>query len=536
MLMIRIPLGWTWPGLAAMGLIVITLGAAGIGLAGNIDGVSLGAIVEDEYIRHVLWFTVWQALLSTALSVGLAIPVARALHRRTRRLNPAWIQAFAGLAFVLPSIVAIFGIVSVHGRTGYANQVMEWFGAQGGHYLYGLTGILIAHTFFNLPLAARVLLQGLADIPAENWRNASQFGLRSADLFRIVEWPVLRGLLAGVSGMVFLLCFTSFAVVLALGGGPGATTLEVAIYQSLRVDYDLELAVGLSLLQIASCLSIFFIISRLGKVVEVTTTLGQALERPDVHERGSRWLDFAVLGLALVWIGTPLAAVLVDGMKHFHLAFLWDPAVQQAIIGTLAVSLPAAVIATTLGLAIAYLVKHHRLGKRRSTVADTAEAVGSAVLVVPPLVLGTGLFLFFHDIADVFAIAPAIVVTVNALIALPFAIRILVPSVIHISQQTDKLCASLGVHGYARFKTVTWPCLHAGVGFTLAVTAALSAGDLSVIALFGTQDFNTLPMLIYRLMGAYRMDQAAVAALMLCATCITLFVGFDRLSRHVKFG
>ncbi len=506
-----------------------------MGLGSNIGGISLGAIAKDEYIRHVLWFTVWQALLSTALSVGFAIPLARALHRRTWRFGQAWVQTFTGLAFVLPSIVAIFGIVSVHGRSGYANQALGWLGLDGGHYLYGLPGILIAHTFFNVPLAARVFLQGLADIPAEYWRNASQFGLRSADLFKVIEWPTLRGLLAGVSGIIFLLCFTSFVVVLTLGGGPGATTLEVAIYQSLRLDFDIELAVGLSLLQIASCLLIFLAISRFGKVVPITATLDRPHQRPDIDEPAAKWLDYSILGLAVLWIGAPLAAVASDGLRYFRASFLFEDAVHQAVIGTLSISVPAAFLATTLGLAVAYLVKNQRLSEHGGHVADAAEAIGNTVLVVPPLVLGAGLFLFFHDHADVFTIAPAILIAVNGLIALPFAIRILVPSVVHISQQTDRLCASLGIQGYARFRSITWPRMQTAIGFTLAVTASLCAGELSVIALFGTQDFNTLPMLVYRLMGAYRMEQAAVAALLLCATCLTLFWVFGRLSRHVKF-
>jgi thiamine transport system permease protein len=41
-----------------------------------------------------------------------------------------------------------------------------------------------------------------------------------------------------VAALIFMLCFASFATVLSLGGGPQATTIELAIYQALSYDYD----------------------------------------------------------------------------------------------------------------------------------------------------------------------------------------------------------------------------------------------------------------------------------------------------------
>src|SRR3546814_13702057 len=85
-----------------------------------------------------------------------------------------------------------------------------------------------------MPFVARILLQAIESVPPETWRVASQFGLESRDLFRLIEWPALRSVLPGVAGLVFMLCFTSFAVVLTLGGGPKATTLEAVGRGSCR--------------------------------------------------------------------------------------------------------------------------------------------------------------------------------------------------------------------------------------------------------------------------------------------------------------
>ena len=144
--------------------------------------------------------------------------------------------------WVLPVIIAIFGMVAVHGRQGWLPQLLHGLGLDPGNYLYGLFGILLAHVFFNMPLAARLILLSIESIPESSWRLASQLGMRSSHIFRLLEWPLIRGILPGLASLIFMLCFTSFTTVLALGGGPKSTTLEVAVYQALRFDFDLATA------------------------------------------------------------------------------------------------------------------------------------------------------------------------------------------------------------------------------------------------------------------------------------------------------
>ncbi|RWF77504.1 MAG: thiamine/thiamine pyrophosphate ABC transporter permease ThiP, partial [Mesorhizobium sp.] len=96
------------------------------------------------------------------------------------------------------------------------------------------------------------------------WRLASQLGMGPRPAFRLIEWPTLRAALPGVAGLVFMLCITSFTIVLTLGGGPRATTLEVAIYQALRFDFDPARAVTLTLLQIALTFIVVLALMRLG--------------------------------------------------------------------------------------------------------------------------------------------------------------------------------------------------------------------------------------------------------------------------------
>src|SRR5690606_21230184 len=97
-----------------------------------------------------------------------------------------------------------------------------------------------------------------------HWRLSTQLGMGAMASFRFIEGPVLRSVLPGVAGLVFMLCVTSFTIVLTLGGGPRATTLEVAIYQALRFDFDPPRAVVLTMDQLALTALMLWILTRLG--------------------------------------------------------------------------------------------------------------------------------------------------------------------------------------------------------------------------------------------------------------------------------
>ena len=119
--------------------------------------------------------------------------------------------------------------------------------------IYGLGGVLLAHVFLNAPLMLRVLTGSLAGIPASQWRLSSQWGLSPLQRFQLIEWPAIRRVIPGLLALVFLVCFTSFSLVLMLGGGPSVTTLEVSIYTALRFDFNLPLAALLSCFQLGIC-------------------------------------------------------------------------------------------------------------------------------------------------------------------------------------------------------------------------------------------------------------------------------------------
>lgn len=517
------------PGFAALALIALAvLGAFGGLVAASGTAPSLGALADDLYLRRVLAFTLGQAVLSTVLAVGLAIPVARALARRQAFFGRTLLLRLFGLPLVVPGIVAVLGIVAIAGRNGAVNQTLGAFGLSPVPSVYGLTGILIAHVFFNLPLAARLLLQTWDTVPSETWRLSSQLGMRSGAIFRLIEWPLLRAALPGIAGLVFMLCFASFTVVLTLGGGPAATTIEVAIYQALRFDFEPGRAVVLALVQFALCGGLIAVGHSLIRPMALASSLGRSAGRPDISGAFGRLGDGLAIQAAALLVVAPLGAVAVAGATGPLASVLTEPALWRAAALSLAIGLTAGLLALALGAALLGAARHFRLRLGRDRPAAAIEWSGAAVLVVPPFVLGAGWFVLLHGRIDVLAIGPVVVVAVNALMALPYVIRGLGPAIARADERHDRLCRSLGIQGWRRFRLIDWPALRRPLALVLALAAALSVGDLGAIALFGTQDTATLPLLLYQRMGSYRIDEAAAIALVLGALSLGLFAAIER--------
>lgn len=514
-------------GIVALGAIVLLVGGALASLLRAAADLDVGAILGDAYIRHVLGFTLWQATLSTLLSVGLAVPVARALARRTAFPGRTLLLRLFVLPLVMPVIVAVFGIVAVYGQSGWINAALSAVGLPRGQYLYGLTGILIAHVFFNLPLSVRLLLPAWQAVPGDSWRLAAQLGMGSGAIFRIIELPLLRQTLPGVAVLVFLLSFTSFAVVLALGGGPAATTLEVAIYQSLRFDFDLGRAVALALLQLALGMALVGFGHRLMKPMETAPLLRAHVLRPDLASRIGRAGDGAAILSATLFVALPVLAVLADGIAGPIGAVLADPVIWLGVLRSLGVGIAAGLLCLGLSIALVGLQRRWRL-RHPSPAVGLVEFASMAGLMVSPLALGTGLFLLFRPVVDRPAMALGLVVIMNALMALPFALKLLAAAALDAARQYDRLCAGLGLAGWNRLRLVEWPVLRRPVALCLALAASLSAGDLGAIALFGRSDTATLPLLLYQQIAAYRLQAAGVTALLLLAVSLGLFAAFER--------
>ena len=475
-----------------------------------------GGLVRSDWVA--IRFTVWQAFLSSLFSVVLAIPVARALARR-QFAGRAVLVTLLGAPFILPVIVAVLGLLSVFGRNGWLNVVLDALGLPSVS-IYGLHGVVLAHVFFNLPLATRLLLQGWQSIPAERFRLAAQLRLTPWALFRTLEWPLIRQLVPGVAALIFVICLTSFAVALTLGGGPKATTVELAIYQAFRFDFDLGKAALLSITQLGMAGGAAVLALWLIPVISLGGGQDRPVQRWDALGGKQRLLDGVVISLAAAFLLLPLLAVVLRGIAGLLLV---PAAVWQAAGASFLVAIISVMVLCTLALPMAGWIASKRSGG--------VEAIGLLGLSASPLMVGTGWFILINPVMNPADLALSVTALVNALMALPFCLRIMVPRLRDTAQDFGRLSQSLGLQGWPLWRWVILPRLAPQIGFAAGLTGALSMGDLGVITLFADADRATLPLQMYRLMGAYQMEAAAGAALILLVMALGLFWVCDAVGR-----
>ena len=499
-----------------IGLVALVLTAvfAVVGLI----GLSLGALLSapDWALRsgdlRVLGFTVMQAVLSAALSLLVAIPLARALFRHSFPGRAVLMRAFS-VPFLLPVIVAVVALTALWGRQGPLNDLLAALGLKR-FGLFGLQGILIAHVFLNAPLALRIVLSGWARIPAEHLRLAASLRLTAWQRFVTVELPMLKRVIPQAFAAVFLICLTSFVVILTLGGGPKNTTLELGIYQALRFDFQPGRAVMLALLQLFVGLAAAVLALRIGM-----GSTGQGLDRPPLPNQQHRLMDGIIVAAAVVFLILPLILLLPGILAVPDLpGSLVLGALRAALIG-----IGAGTLTLLLALPLALWVATNCWG------ATFVEVVGLAPLAVSPLVLGTGLYLVLSRHVSVTDFALVVAAIITGVLLVPFFMRMVMPALRESHQRYHRLAQNLRLGPARTILQVHLRRSRREIAEATGLCAALACGEMSVLSLLAGPDQATLPLQVNGLLGSYQVDLALAGALVLVALSVTLYVAISAL-------
>ncbi len=505
---------------------ILSVVAGGFIALATFDGGTPTLFSIGPYLGRVLAFSIIQATLSTVLSLALGIGLALALVRRSFP-GRGIVLAALSTTMVMPTIVTVFAVFAVYGRSGWLAELLTILGWQGRFSIFGYPGILIAHVFLNAPFVARITLDGLNQIPAEHWRLATAFGFTPAQIFRHLDWPVLRTELPGIAGLIFLMCFKSFAIVLALGGGPSRSTLEVAIYEALKIDLDFGRVAWLALIQLAICLSMTALLHWAFTRPPVGHTIRNLVRRPDANAPSLKVLDSLVLLIAALFIA-PLALSVLTGIRN--VPDILEADLLQAFVTSMMIASAAAVIACVLALALATAGRRRRLALRSPRIAAFYDFLPDTLLAVPPFALTAGLFLLIQRFGDPSSAGLILLPLINGLAAVPFAYRFVAPHLLTVEERYGRVAASLGVTGWAKLTIMDWPVLKRPLAAGFALAMALSFGDFGIIALFGGTELVTLPYLLYERLGAYRHDEASAIGLVIVLVAFLLAHVSGRLS------
>ena len=289
----------------------------------------------------------------------------------------------------------------------------------------------------------------------------------------------------------------------------------------------------LAMVQMVCCLALVLLSQRLSKAIPTGSNnlTGWRDPQDSLH---SRVADFMLIALALLLLLPPLLAVIVDGLNRNVLSVLQQPVLWQATWTSLRIALAAGLLCVILTMML--LWSSRELYARHARKAGHAlELTGMLILAMPGIVLATGFFLLFNSTIGLPESADGIVIFTNALMAIPYALKVLENPMRDVNSRYSLLCQSLGMQGWKRLKVVELRALKRPLAQALAFACVLSIGDFGVVALFGNEDFRTLPFWLYQQIGSYRSQDGAVTALLLLVLCFALFTVIEKLpGRDVK--
>jgi thiamine transport system permease protein len=495
-------------------------------------------LLADPYILRVIGFTWKQAALSTLLAVGIGVPGAYLLAR-FRFPGRRIIRGLTLLPFVMPPVAVALGFVLFWGRSGAINRVlMEGFGVDAPpvRVLYSMWGIVLAHAFYNAPVVSRIVGSVWEGLDPAIDEAAISLGRGPTRRFFGVTLPLLAPALLSASALVFILCFLSFPIVLALGGARFAT-LEVEIYTVVRALLDVHRGGALILIEAVLSLGLAYVYLRSEAALAVPTAgqrrapLRPLLRWPPDPARAAL-IGYAAV--AVVFFAGPIVAILVDSLRRLdgsgwtlaHYRYLavagYSPLLGSApwktILNSMAVAGASSILAVPLGFATALFGVRSRLRVRHALEALLMVPLGvSSVAVGYAVLRGLGTALPGLRWWVVLAIA-------HGLLHYPFVARILRPTVEAMDPEIVEAARSLGAGRLRRLAAVEIPAAWRGLVAGLVFSFALSMGEMSAAIVLSRPGAVTLPVAVHGLLAAREFGAASAMAEVLIAVTGLCFV------------
>ncbi|MCO6450101.1 MAG: iron ABC transporter permease [Caldilineales bacterium] len=512
---------------------------------GRFAGEALRPLWEKTYYLEVLWFTIWQAALSTMGAFILGLPAAF-IFARYRFPGKTLMRALTTLPFVMPVVVVAVSFSALIGPRGLVNEILAALRLAVGPIDLQRTIwiILIAHTFYNTSVVIRLVGGFWAHLDPRLGAAAATLGASPWQRFRHVTTPLLMPAITAAGVLVFLFNFTSFGVILILGG-PGFSTLEVEIYNTAVRLFNLPLAAVLALIQLAFTLALMVVYTRLQARVTVPLDL-----RPgEYSQRRPRTLVerafvYGTLTFLALFFLAPLAALIFrslsvggeTGLMNYQNLFVnrRDSVffVTPIIAARNSLMFAAATVLFSLmvGVSAAYLLAGKKSANSRLTAV--LDPIFMLPLGASAVTLGFGIIIALDEPPLNLRTSLLIIPIAHTLIAFPFVLRALLPVLRGFNPRLREAAGVMGAQPWRVIRHVDLPIIAPALLVGVIFAFTISMGEFGATLLISRPQFPTLPVAIYRLLGqpgAANYGQALALSVILMLTTTIGFLGIERL-------
>lgn len=474
---------------------LVTVLVTGFTTGGALDFGPLQTIFERRALVNVAWFTLWQAVASTVLTLVIGLPAANVMARYEFP-GKRFIRAAMVVPFVLPTVVVGSAFLALLGPTGP-------FGIDLRQTIWA---ILIAHVFFNYAIVVRTVGTYWERIDPRLVEAAQMLGGRRLAIFRKVTYPLLRPAIASAASLIFLFTFTSFGIILILGGLSHAT-IEVEIWRQATGLVNFEVAAALAFLQIVGISAILLLYSRYQDRRAVQFSQGPESDIIRPTTRLQRWHVAGNLVLMALLLGGPIL-VLVERSLRAPSGYGFDAyrnldepigglavAPTTAMLNSARFAVIATILAVGIGLAAATVIAYRRGWAGRSFDALLMLPLGTSAVT-----LGFGFLLALDQPVDL-RTSIWLIPVAHALVAIPFVVRTAVPVLRSVRHHLREAAATLGASPDQVWREVDLPMMTRaaliGAGFAFAV----SLGEFGATSFLALPTNPTLPTAIFRLLG-----------------------------------
>jgi thiamine transport system permease protein len=491
-------------------------------------------LISTPVYAKILWFTTWQAALSTILTLIVALPGAY-VFARYRFPGKNFLQAMMTVPFVLPTVVVAAAFRALLGKNGLLNSLFSsWFDLTVPPINIEQTVVffLLAHVFYNYSLILRIVGGFWSGLDPNLTAAARMLGASPWRIFCKITLPLLLPAIGSAALLVFIFCFTSFGVILILGG-PGYATLEVEIYRQAVQFFNLPMAAALSLIQIIVNLLLMWFHARIGEKSKVgfygEISTESALKPQTAF---SKIVIAANIIFMLVLLVTPLLALIsrsFTGENGFTLSY------YAALFSNQSTSVffvePISAVTNSLGFGLAAMIIAVVLGTLASTFLASDKVRGAsfwdAVIMLPlatsAVTLGFGYIITLNKFPLNLRDSIAIVPIAHALAGLPFVVRCILPSLRQIPNSLREAAALLGASPYHVWRHVDIPIAARAILIGAIFAFSISMGEFGASAFVTRPHTPTMPVAIFRFLGQpgdLNYGQAmAMSSILMLVTC-----------------
>jgi len=506
-------------------------------------------------IIRVVWFTIWQAVLSTFLTLAIGLPGAYLMARFKFR-GKSLIQALAGIPFIMPTLVVAAAFNALLGPRGWLNLALMGLlnlPVPPIQFTNSLVAILVAHVFYNTTIVLRTVGDFWSHLDPRLEQAAQVLGANRVETLRRITLPLLAPAIASAALLVFIFDFTSFGVILILGG-PRFATLEVEIYYQTVSLFNLPVAASLSIIQLLFTLAMTVLYTRLNRHISRPLALhSQEYTQRKLLTWRSRLFAGVVIVILFTLLVAPLAALGLRSVTRleaergqktpvsngFTLAFYRELFINRR--ESISYNPPGTSIAISFGYAFVTVVLALALGLPAAWgLAQHAESITSRlfdpILMLPlgtsAVTLGLGFIVALNKPPLDLRASPVLVPLAHTMVAFPFVVRSLTPALRSIRPRLRQAGAILGASPGQIFQYIDLPLIGRAIIVAATFAFAISLGEFGATSLIARPEFSTVPMAIYRFIsqpGALNYGQALALSTILMVVCAGGMLAIERL-------